>query len=128
MLPANCEAGMTGLIIGQPSVHLNYSFISQPTPAVDRSADTNLLGSFCPRRTGKYNLYFEGEFGDVYTHTFQFYTNPTSDLNGSITNITLYITVNAIIFILLRRDFIQLFVIFLLSMRTKRDIHLLLMR
>ena len=83
-LPPGCSYGIAGLSIGLTPVILSSSFISQPTPSKDQSADTSLSGSFCPSRSGHYILYFGGKFENTYEQIYKFESTEVKKLNGTL--------------------------------------------
>ena len=90
ILPNNCQSGVFGHAIGEENRVLTSSYIYQPNPTHHQSADTSLSGSFCPRYTGTYNLYFEGKFGEIYDQYQYTFNNIIKHLNGSEKNVVLY--------------------------------------
>ena len=87
-IPNGCQFGITGSIIGLPNRTLTTAYISQPHETLNSSADTWLYGSFCPRLSGTYNLYFEGKYNDIY-YPYSIFNGVRGSMNISLTGLQL---------------------------------------
>ena len=80
-LPTDCSFGIKGGIWGKEQSVLSNSYLSSSQGG---SADTHVIGSFCPKYTGLYTLYFNGNFEAKELHVYSFITNEQKILNGQI--------------------------------------------